>query len=81
MDTKGKTCTLEPKGWQCKLEDCPPGYFAWEYKPAGTEKTESIQIGFMSEYSTQSYNEGGEYLNLDKDAKVQPLEIKWEYLL
>jgi len=82
MDTKGKTCTLEPTGWQCKLKDCPPGYFAWEYRPEGTEKTVSIQIGFMSEYSFGlSFNEGGELLNLDMEAIVQPLEIKWEYLL
>ena len=81
MNPNGKTCTLDPTGWPCKLKDCPPGYFAWGYSPEGTDKTDSIQIGFMSEYSDKSYNEGGEYLTLDEEYMVQPLEIKWEYLL
>lgn len=38
-----KTYTIEPQGWPCTLEECPPGHFV-----------KDDQLCFKSEYRTQA---------------------------
>lgn len=75
-----KQLTLVPKGWPCKLIDCPPGLFSF-----------TGDIGFKSEYSTNEPNsmevfcaDSGEAFwggTSDKDVRaslmVQPLIMEW----
>lgn len=69
---------LDPEGWPCALEACPPGPFSWLEGPA-----EGL-LGYMSEYSDahgpMAYNSAGERIPMHehRKAKVQPLEPVWE---
>lgn len=67
-----KIITIEPFGWPCKIEECPPGFFLYEE-----------QLCFKSEYSSDNdievFNSAGEYF-MPREVLVQPVtfEIKDE---
>jgi hypothetical protein len=65
-----KKLVLNPIGWECSLEECPPGAFLY-----------NKQVCFKSEYRTsngaiEAYNSAGEFFCGEN--KVQPLEYEWE---
>ena len=67
-----KKLVLNPHGWPCTLEDCPPGHFLHE----------NI-VGFKSEYRTaqhkiEAYCDSGEFFCRDENTIVQPLTASWE---
>ena len=67
-----KRMTLEPDGWECSLEECPPGPFLFKKE----------HLGFKSEYRVpetgglEVFNEAGEYYC--GEGLVQPLKVVWE---
>ena len=61
-----KTVRIEPYGWMCKIEECPPGFFMCE-----------DQLCFMTEYHENkgdiiAYNSAGEYF-VTRKIMVQPV--------
>jgi hypothetical protein len=72
-----KKLLLEPKGWTCSLEECPPGLFV----------SEDRIVGFKSLYSPDKdgyldvYEESGDiYPGRDVDKRkmmVQPVKSVW----
>lgn len=66
-----KRLILEPIGWPCSLEECPPGHFLYR-----------DMIGFKSEYhqsdgEPKAFCDSGEYF-VTPEATVQPLIYRWE---
>lgn len=64
-----KKLLLNPAGWECPLKDLRPGLFLFGGK----------HVGYKSEYEGKAYNQGGEYLCIDDDSLVQPVEPEWEF--
>ncbi len=72
---------LEPNGWMCTLEECPPGPLI--VLPIKTDQFVGGHLAFKSEYRSAemkmlAYNEAGEYLCINSDRLVQPVAFKWE---
>ncbi len=74
-----KKLIIEPNGWPCLIEDCPPGFFVCDEE----------QLCFKSEYakidatngnvinSIEAFNSAGEYF-CPRNIFVQPVFYKWE---
>ena len=62
---------MKPYGWQCKLEECEPGFFVVDGR-----------LCFKSEYSVngkpEAYNSAGEAYHGDPEALVTPVIYEWE---
>lgn len=66
-----KTITVEPNGWECLIEECPPGHFMYEG-----------QLCFKTEYGNdldekcpmEVYNSAGETF-MPRKIMVQPVSI------
>jgi len=61
-----KIVKIIPDGWECMIEECPPGFFYYEG-----------QLCFKSEYMTDNegievFNSSGEYF-MPRKVKVQPV--------
>ena len=65
-----KRLVINPSGWPCSLEDCPPGFFLY-----------LEQLCFKTEYRVdneiQVYCGSGETFCVD-NATVQPVWAEWE---
>ena len=60
-----KTVTLVPDGWECSVEECPPGFFWYQG-----------QLCFKTEYRSNGdievYNSAGETF-MPRQVTVQPV--------
>lgn len=62
-----KYLILVPDQWQCKLEECPPGFFVYE-----------DELCFKSEYSDVCYFcSSGEFF-MPREVDVQPVSPEWK---
>lgn len=73
-----KKMYLVPNNWNCTIEECPPGPFAFMAEGA---EGQDVHLGFKSEYRTETgkveaYNVAGEFFC--GEGKVIPLVVKWE---
>jgi hypothetical protein len=73
-----KRLELQPNGWPCRLDECPPGPFV----------NGNDSLGFKSEYSKdgkiEAYNEAGEFFVAGcsdepcrREIMVQPVLPVW----
>jgi hypothetical protein len=89
-----KRLVLEPQGWPCTLEECPPGLFLHrdsvgfktEYRAmesVGPTNVPGDEVRWRAGRHPDAYCESGEYLctadpTTRDEIMVQPLVASWE---
>jgi hypothetical protein len=89
-----KRLTLEPVGWPCTLQECPPGLFLHgnevcfktEYgrmETTGPVNVPGSEVRWICGPCTDAYCESGEHFCVTTSDErellmVQPLEYRWE---
>ena len=71
-----KTVKIIPDGWECMIEDCPPGFFYYDEQLCF--KTEYMDTDEDGNGQMQVYCSSGETF-MPRKIKVQPVVCETEY--